>query len=67
MSLFECIEEFQGTLTERHSVHGIPSVHEGVTCIEKEVQFLFLCSHKMWLFFFNFDKEYQSLQLRKFS
>lgn len=62
-NLFECIAEFQGTLTERSAVHCIPSVHEGVECVRKEVQFLLLCSYEM--IFFHFDKEYQSLQLRK--
>lgn len=62
-SLFQCIAEFQATLTERNAVHYIPSVLEGVKCIGREVQFLFLCSHKM--IFFHFDKEYRSLQLRK--
>lgn len=57
--------EFQATLTERNAVHCIPSVHEGVKCVGKEVQFLVLCSYNM--IFFSFDMKCQSLQLRKCS
>lgn len=63
-SLFECIAEFQGTLTERNAVHCIPSIHEGVKmCREKKFNFYFSVAIK-W-FFFHFDKEYQSFQLKK--
>ena len=50
-SLFECTAAIQATLTERNTVHCIPSVHKGVKLVGKEVQFLLLCSHKMIFFF----------------
>lgn len=36
-SLFECTAEFQTILTVRNPVHCIPSVHEGVKSVGKEV------------------------------